>query len=152
VNDPEKLEAFIREALTDLPERRAPRTLEARVLAEIGRRSALPWWRRSYADWPAAARGAFFVTSAAAAAILVAGLLSIANSASGAAAAGEVARRFAWLGLVGDALAGVTGDFGAFFRGIPAPWLRGALAVAGACYATLIAVGAAVYRAFFARR
>jgi hypothetical protein len=152
VNDSEKLENFIREALTALPGRRAPLTLEARVLAEIGRRSALPWWRRSYVSWPPAARGAFFMISAAVAAILVAGLLSAANSAGAVAAAGAVARRFAWIGFAWDALATATGDLGAFFRALPQTWLYGALAVAGAGYAALIGVGAAVYRTLSARR
>jgi hypothetical protein len=152
VNDPEKLENFIREALTALPDRRAPLTLETRVLAEIGRRSALPWWRQSHAHWPAAARGAFFVISAAAAAILVAGLLSVANSAGAAAVAATAARRFAWMGFARDAVATATGDLGAFFLSIPQTWLYGALAVAGAGYAALIGVGAAVYRTLSARR
>lgn len=48
--DPEeKLERLIHRTLRDLAPRRAPRTLEARVFAELERRAALPWWRQSYA-------------------------------------------------------------------------------------------------------
>ena len=39
-HDPEKLERAIHETLRALPPRRAPRTLEARVLAELERRAA----------------------------------------------------------------------------------------------------------------
>jgi hypothetical protein len=59
-----ELEARLGQALRALPERRAPATLESRVLDTLAR-SPLPWWRRSFGEWPAAARVAFGVTSAA---------------------------------------------------------------------------------------
>lgn len=59
------LEARLGQALRTLPERRAPATLESRVLDTLARRSPLPWWRRGFGEWPAAARVAFGVTSAA---------------------------------------------------------------------------------------
>ena len=151
VNDPKGLEDFVHRALTALPERRAPRTLEARVFAEIDRRAALPWWRRSYAYWPAPARGAFLVISAAAAASMISGLMILFQSAGTAQAAGEVARRFAWLGLARETFSTLVDDAGNAFRGIPVLWTYGALAAIGACYATLIGVSAAAYRTFFVR-
>ena len=39
-------------ALKSLPMRPAPRTLLPRVLAEIERRAALPWYRRTWDAWP----------------------------------------------------------------------------------------------------
>ena len=60
-----ELEARLGEALRTLPERRAPATLESRVLDALAQRVPLPWWRRSFGEWPAAARIAFGVTSAA---------------------------------------------------------------------------------------
>jgi len=60
-----ELEARLRQALRALPERRAPATLESRVLDVLARRAPLAWWRRSFGEWPAAARIAFSVTSAA---------------------------------------------------------------------------------------
>jgi hypothetical protein len=60
-----EMEARLGEALRALPERRAPPTLESRVLDALARRSPLPWWRRGFGEWPAAARVAFGVTSAA---------------------------------------------------------------------------------------
>ncbi len=58
-----ELEARLGQALRRLPERRAPATLESRVLDALARRVPLPWWRRSFAEWPAPARVAFGVTS-----------------------------------------------------------------------------------------
>ena len=57
------LERFIDQKLRELPQRRAPSTLESRVLAELARRAALPWWRRHFAQWPLAARVAFLLAS-----------------------------------------------------------------------------------------
>ena len=52
----EKLERLVRQALRDQPLRRAPASLEARVLGELAARARLPWWRRGIASWPAAVR------------------------------------------------------------------------------------------------
>jgi hypothetical protein len=60
-----EMEARLGEALRALPARRAPATLESRVLDTLARRAPLPWWRRGFGEWPAAARVAFGVTSVA---------------------------------------------------------------------------------------
>jgi hypothetical protein len=57
------LERFIDRTLRELPQRQAPRTLESRVLAELARRAALPWWRRHFMHWPLIARVAFLLAS-----------------------------------------------------------------------------------------
>jgi hypothetical protein len=66
-----EMEARLGQALRTLPTRRAPATLESRVLDTLARRSPLPWWRRGFGEWPAAARIAFGVTSAALAVLTV---------------------------------------------------------------------------------
>jgi hypothetical protein len=152
LHDPKNLENFIQRALTSLPERRAPVSLEARVLAEIERLAALPWWRRSYAYWPALARGAFLVVSAAAAAVMIAGLMTLLQSAGSTEAAGEVARRFAWLGLARDTFSTLIDDGWTLFGAIPPLWLYGTLAFVAGCYLTLVGAAAAAYRVFFVRR
>lgn len=43
---PEQLEQKIHAVLREQPTRRAPMSLEARVLGEIAWRQALPWWNR----------------------------------------------------------------------------------------------------------
>jgi hypothetical protein len=50
--------------LRELPLRRAPHTLEARVLGELERRAARPWWCRSFTHWPNIARLGFLVICA----------------------------------------------------------------------------------------
>ena len=50
--NPDELERFIHQTLRALPDRKAPGTLEARVLAEVERRAAIPWWHKSWSYWP----------------------------------------------------------------------------------------------------
>jgi hypothetical protein len=53
-NDP--LHDFVHKAISELPTRRAPRSLIDRVNAAIAMRAALPWHARGFAAWPASAR------------------------------------------------------------------------------------------------
>ena len=140
----EKLERFIHQTLRDLPSRRAPRSLESRVLAELERRAALPWWHKSHAYWPAPVRAAFFVATATLAALLVAGLFSMMR----AAGSPQFADTFAWFTLIRDLSHTAVDTGAALWRAIPPVWLYGTLALVAACYATLVGVGAAAYRTF----
>ena len=109
-NPHEKLARALHETLRALPPRRAPRTLETRVFAELERRAALPWWRRSFAHWPRAARALFLLASA--------GLVKITLLAAGWAVAGfdaasladTFATQFAWA-QTGLSLARGVADF-----------------------------------------
>src|SRR5471032_72592 len=141
-DDEQKLERLVHRTLCDLPLRRAPGTLEARVLAELERRAALPWWHKSYAHWPVAMRLAFLVVTAAIAAGLVAALVAITHGLDPAQVAAGVTERFAWLATARGLLDTGAGVVGALWRAIPPVWLYGALAFIAACYVTLIGVGA----------
>ena len=145
-NDNEKLEKLIHRTLRSLPDRRAPASLEARVLAEIQRRAALPWWRKAYADWPALVRAGFFAASAVAAALVVLGLIAVGQNAAVLRLAGQVAGQFAWIASAQDIAGSLAASFGAVFRAIPPIWLYGTIAAIVALYATLAAVGAATYQ------
>jgi hypothetical protein len=53
MNDDEtNLERLIHGKLKQLPPPRAPRTLMPRVLAEVRRRAAQPWYQRAWFTWP----------------------------------------------------------------------------------------------------
>ena len=67
-NDP-KLEALLGAELRKLPLLSAPVSLVPRVMAILAARHALPWWQRSWWDWPLAAKAAFLLV-----AIAIAGL------------------------------------------------------------------------------
>jgi hypothetical protein len=59
------LERLIDRVCREQPVLGAPATLSARVIAEIERRAALPWWRQSFTHWPIPARAAFVAACAA---------------------------------------------------------------------------------------
>jgi hypothetical protein len=144
----EQLERLVQRSLDGIPDRRAPRSLEGRVFAELQRRASLPWWRKSYAYWPAPARGAFFVASAVFAAIAVAVLFNLVRGTGASGLAGTVSQRLGWLTLAQN-LSNVAWQTGAtILRSIPPLWLFGSLGLLAACYATVIGVGATAYRVF----
>lgn len=147
----EKLERAIHQTLRALPPRRAPRTLQSRVLAELERRAALPWWRQSFTHWPLAARAAFLLLSAA----VVKVTLLASGWVSGEVESTAVTSAFStpeWLQAtlaVGRSFA----DFGSvIFHSIPSVWLYGTVAFAAVMYATLVGLGAAAYRTLYAGR
>lgn len=148
---PEELEKLVRAALRDLPDRRAPVTLEARVLAEIGRRSELPWWRRSYIHWPVAVRVGFFILSAAIAAVAIAGLFTLMRSAGAADLAGIVGRLFAWMEPLRAAGKGTFQAMSDIFHAVPNWVVYGALTTIAAFYAAIVGIGATAYHAFTGR-
>jgi len=145
-HDSERLEAAIQGVLRGLPDRKAPSGFEARVLAELARRAALPWWRRSFSHWPSAVRAGFYLGSALAAYLLVRGLFAFGSSQSAHQLAGGLSTSFAWLVLARDVLASLDRTARLLLSAINPLWLYGAAALIAACYAALGAIGAAAYR------
>jgi len=153
MSDPLELE--VSRALRQVPLRRAPPSLESRVLAEIGRRAALPWWRRSFARWPGPARVGFAMTCAA----LIAALLAMTRpwapgaALAGAALAGAGARAAgSWLPWARSALTliDVARELeAALVRVIPLDWLYGAMAAGALLYSALFGLGAVAYRTLY---
>jgi hypothetical protein len=138
----EQLARAIDQTLRALPPRRAPFSLEQRVRAEIARRAALPWWRRSFAGWPLPVKAAFLTLSAAMICALV--VVSGALPRPG----GALAAPLAWLDA-GLAIARAIGGAGeTVLRSLPPLWLYGGLAFCAAAYAALMGLGAATWRHF----
>lgn len=130
--------------LRELPRRRAPAALESRVLAELARRAALPWWRLGFAHWPSAARMAFLAACSALVGCTVLGVpwgLSRLPAVHGALLRGMEPA----IAAMSDA-AGVTA---LLLRVIPPLWFYGTMAAAAALYATLFALGAAAYSTLY---
>jgi hypothetical protein len=150
---PEQLEAQIHGLLRDQPPRRAPVSLESRVLAEIARRQALPWWRKSYADWPAPVQIAFLVLSVGVA--LLAGLVAMQAFSGGTIeAAISVALRPVFEGLTAFRTAGTAllDLVRGWIPAIPTVWVYAALGAAALGYATLVGIGATAYRVLWQHR
>jgi hypothetical protein len=149
--DPDRLEASIHRVLRKLPDRKAPLSLEARVLAELGRRASLPWWRKSFAHWPAAVRAGFFAGTCLAAALVVAGLFVLGRSPGARELTAGVTTSYAWIAIARDVASSAGYKVRALAASIPPFWLYGGAATLALCYAAAAAAGAA-YRALLGGR
>src|ERR1051326_9059988 len=151
-HDEQKLERMIHQTVRSLPSRRAPRTLEARVMAELERRAALPWWKKSFVHWPSAVRALFVIASAGFVKVALMAVIWVMAGFDPAQFREVFAPQYAWV----DAsltIARVMGDLvDTVFRSIPSLWLYGTVAVISALYFTLFGLGTAAYRALYVHR
>jgi hypothetical protein len=137
----DRLEQQMSRLLSNLPLQRAPLTLEPQVLAEIARRAALPWYRRSFAQWPVPARLAFIVTS------VVLLVLSVSVLAKSMHTFGAVP--ISWSR---PALTGVNALFGSaavMARAVPPAWLYLGLGTGVVLYVLMFGLGAFAYRTLY---
>jgi hypothetical protein len=150
--DEQKLERVIHVALREVPPRRAPATLEERVMAEIARRAALPWWKQSFAHWPMAARVAFVLVSGGVIKVAMMVVVFVMGGLDPAQFRQAFAPEFARLEAIagaGRALA----DFAVLLLNhIPPLWLYGGIAAVVSLYVAFFGLGAVAYRAFYAER
>jgi hypothetical protein len=135
------LERFVDQTLRELPQRQAPRTLESRVLAELARRAALPWWRRNFAQWPLLARVTFLLASFGSAA------------AMWIFASTDVFRLPTfpptWVRSLGHVAASMIDLAVSLVRQIPPGLLYSVLALCVLLYGALLALGAVGYHIFY---
>jgi hypothetical protein len=140
MNEPnDSLERLLERTLHELPLRRAPPTLESRVLCELQRRAALPWWRRSFAHWPLPARAVFVVICGA--------LIRLAFLGGAAAVAGALS--LSWTREIGVLMASGGNLATLLARTLPVTWLYDGIAACAVLYAVLFGLGAAVYRTLY---
>lgn len=151
-NSPDNLEKLIHQTLRSLPARRAPHSLEARVLAAIEARASLPWWKQSFARWPMAARIAFFISSAGLAKLALMAAVWVMAGFDGAQFTSAFSTQFAWLQTASAAVDGIGNVCGTLYRSIPTLWLYGGAAFVATMYAALFGLGAAAYRTLYANR
>ncbi len=139
-NDPiDALERLIDRTLDHLPLRRAPSSLEARVLSALEKRAGLSWWRRSFAHWPPLARMAFLVTCSA--------LIGLAMVASATASAGI--HSLAWAHQIGALVVTANSLATLLTRIAPPAWVYQGIAACAVLYAFLFGLGAALYRTLY---
>ena len=146
---PDELEHFIHRNLRTLPPRRAPRSLEARVLAAIEQQALIPWYHRSWSHWPAAVRATFLVVALGVMGAVLTAFYLAYNGVDTTAMAAQAGER---LGLLTQLYHGGVwiADFAAQVAGrIPSLWIYGAIAVVAGLYATFFGLGAAAYRTLY---
>ena len=146
VDSEQKFERALSEALRGLPLRRAPSTLELRVVDELERRAALPWWRVSFSHWPAAPRVAFVIVCIAlVAATFLGGVFAFVGGRSFNEAAALV---LSWVQPFLAVMSSAGGVATLLVRVIPPLWLYGGLGLGIMLYLALFGLGAAAYRLY----
>src|SRR4029077_5704550 len=122
------------------------------VRAAIEARSALPWWKQSFAQWPMAARVAFFIGSAGLAKLAIMAVVWAMADFDSAQAANAFSTQLGWIQTVSAVFSGIGNFFQTLYRSIPPLWLYGGLAVVAMLYTALFGLGAAAYRMLYANR
>ena len=135
----EKLEHLVKSIVSGLPLRQAPDGLERRVLDELARRAALPWWRRAFAQWPMAARAGFVVVC-----IVLAGL----SLSSGFTPRVDTAA-LTWMGPVIGLLSTIGGTASLVASLVPRMFIYLFLGVGALLYLVLFGLGAFAYRTLY---
>jgi glucose dehydrogenase len=139
------------QVLAGQPVRRAPATLAGRVMGELARRAALPWWRRGFAYWPLGARVALVLALG----LLLWLVLATTGSASvgvDAALRSDVAGTLTGWSTALHALGSVAGEIGGLVaRIVPSAWAYGIAAAVAALYVSFFGLGAATYKVLQAR-
>lgn len=146
----EKLERALHQTLRTLPPRRAPRTLESRVLAELERRAALPWWRQSYAKWPLPARALFLLASVGLIKVTIMLVVWVMVGLDSAAYSEAISTRFAWVDTSLALGRSLMESCQLVFHRIPTYWLYASVGFVATMYFTLFGLGAAAYRTLYA--
>jgi hypothetical protein len=141
----EKLERLVSQVLRDQPPRRAPASLEARVLGELAARVRLPWWRRGIASWPAALRIPVIVGCAICVPVVWALSLWLGGHLLALATHPGIAGPIATLWGTGRAVASLGTITAQIVRSIPREWLLGGIFATAALYAVLFALVAGGY-------
>jgi hypothetical protein len=147
---PEKLERSVDGLLREQPLRRAPATLEARVLAQIALQQApIPWWRKGFTHWPVAARVVFLIASYGFIRLALAGVMSVIAFVRSDEVAGTAMSR---LHMTGEAISATASAVALLVHAVPPMWLYGTAAFGFALYAVLFGLGTVAYRTLYVQR
>jgi len=149
---PEELEQKIHSLLREQPVHRAPMSLEARVLGEIARRHARPWWQQSYAHWPNAIKLTFLVFATGIAAAVALFSMQLLGLVSGESVTQVLTPLVGAVNTLRHAGSTVVGVFTPSLSDISSTYIYAALAVLGGAYAIMLGLGATAYRVLWQHR
>ncbi|HEY7889037.1 MAG TPA: hypothetical protein VIC29_12520 [Steroidobacteraceae bacterium] len=146
----EKLERLVSQALRDQPLRRAPASLETRVLGELAARARLPWWRRGIATWPASVRvPVIAICAVSVPAVWILSLWLAAHLVS--ATRSRIAGPLATIRDAGHTVSSLGALTTHIVQSIPREWLLGGFIATATLYAALFALIAVGYSLLFPR-
>jgi hypothetical protein len=141
----EELERLLTRALQDQPLRRAPDTLERRVLAQLESGAAIAPWRRGFAHWPLAARVVFLAASVGFVKLALSIAMWLSTPLAPPAISLDLPSQIAWLQTLFVMIASIA-------RTVPSLWVHAGIAILLIMYAALFGIGASAYRTVRAAR
>jgi hypothetical protein len=147
----DRLERSTSRVLGQLPLRRAPAALEARVLAELERRAALPWWRLGFARWPAPARLALIACSAYLAWLSISAVIWVSTSADSARLAYDTVPSFSAVRAAAQFVLFSGRIATSVAHSVPPDWIYLGIALAAVLYVAVFGIAAVGYRILYVR-
>jgi hypothetical protein len=138
-NRHDEIERQVTRALQGQPPRRAPSTLERRVLAQIEAGATAIGWRRGFAHWPVAARVAFLAASVGVVKVALLVAMWLATPLASPAVSVQLPSQITWLQTLLVAM-------GSVVHTVPSVWVHGGIALLAIMYVALFGIGASAYR------
>jgi hypothetical protein len=142
-----QLERLIGDVLRHQPMRRAPASLEARVLARIEEMQDVPWWRTGFSNWPAAARLALLVVLLAVAKLTLDVVVWVFSSPT--PVTHTVESSVTWARNTANLFSTLIMLCQALLSTVPSHWIALGIAFAAGMYLMLFALGATAYRTLY---
>ena len=135
----DELERQLTRTLRDQPLRRAPDSLERRVLAQLEASAAVTRWRRGFAHWPLAARVAFLAASVGIVKVALSIAVWLSTPLDARVFSFDLPSQIAWVQTLFVAIGSVA-------RTVPSLWVHAGIALFAIMYLALFGVGASAYR------
>jgi len=138
-NRHDEIERQVTRALQGQPPRRAPSTLERRVLAQIEADATAIGWRLGFAHWPVAARVAFLAASVGVVKVALLVAMWLATPLASPAVSVQLPSQITWLQTLLVAM-------GSVVHTVPSVWVHGGIAILAIMYVALFGISASAYR------
>jgi hypothetical protein len=147
-----QLEAAINRELKALPELAAPGALANRVMAALGQRARVPWYRRSWQMWPVVPQAAALVVLLALFGGLCFGGWQLSQAEATSFALHRVGEWFSGLSMIGNTFSVLASAAVLVAKKLGTGFIVTCLVAVGIGYAACIGLGTVYFRLAFAKR
>jgi hypothetical protein len=147
-----QLEAAISRELKALPELAAPGMLANRVMAAIGQRARVPWYRRSWQTWPVVLQASSLVVLLALFGGLCLGSWELAQAEATTFALHRMEEWFSGLSMIGNTFNVLVSAAVLVVKKLGTGFIVTGLVAMGIGYAMCVGLGTVYFRLAFAKR
>ena len=147
-----QLEAAISRELKALPELTAPGALANRVMAAIGQRARVPWYRRSWQTWPVALQAASLVVLLVLFGGLCLGGWQLSQAETTTLALHRVGEWFSGLSMIQNTFNVLVNAGVLVVKKLGTGFIVACLVAVGTGYAMCVGLGTVYFRLAFAKR